>query len=391
MTSQVAVFNARGVAVASDSVTTYAKGPEVQKATSGNGKVWPLGGDHLVAVLASGKVFMNQVPKRLLVAEWARTLPKPLATVGEYAKSFIEWVQNDDWLISEQSERELIEMRIRKHLRRIRNHYLTVTYSLGVPSESSTGWLDSSAGQLILELDQYPNYQSISDEHDVKTMSNLNIDVSELVIEEFLGIEIDPDFIELLVHNAPLTLARIDESHHDASLAFVGFGSIDRSATSVSVDMCGRYGGLLRCAVDESFGGDLREDGAAIKLFAQSDAINGFLAGYEPDFMDEGAAFVRRFVNDTFDTEDDTNLGALVASSLVQFMESWSNETRVQPLMRTISTLNMSGLADLAESLVGIQVTRSASSEDVSTVGGFIESLVIDRIDGVRWIQRLPS
>ena len=48
-------------------------------------------------------------------------------------------------------------------------------------------------------------------------------------------------------------------------------------------------------------------------------------------------------------------------------------------------------IASLARSLVGMQAIRSAASPEPASVGGFIESLVIDRASGIRWVHRLPQ
>ena len=68
MTSQIAVFNPLGVAVASDTVTTLTTEGGV-KTTNNAEKMWPLVGGHLVVVAVSGSVNSNGIHSRLLIAE----------------------------------------------------------------------------------------------------------------------------------------------------------------------------------------------------------------------------------------------------------------------------------------------------------------------------------
>jgi hypothetical protein len=63
----------------------------------------------------------------------------------------------------------------------------------------------------------------------------------------------------------------------------------------------------------------------------------------------------------------------------------------VSPMLDTIGSLSLIDVASLARSLVGMQAIRSAATPEPASVGGFIESLVIDRASGIRWIHRLPQ
>lgn len=59
-------------------------------------------------------------------------------------------------------------------------------------------------------------------------------------------------------------------------------------------------------------------------------------------------------------------------------------------MLKTIEAMSTSSLADLAESLVGLQATSTYSKAGAATVGGLIEVVTIDRIKGVQWKRRLP-
>jgi hypothetical protein len=65
-------------------------------------------------------------------------------------------------------------------------------------------------------------------------------------------------------------------------------------------------------------------------------------------------------------------------------------ESFTSPMLDTIGALNLKDAADLAEALVGIQAMRANASPEPPGVGGFIESLIIDRFDGIRWVKQLP-
>jgi hypothetical protein len=66
-----------------------------------------------------------------------------------------------------------------------------------------------------------------------------------------------------------------------------------------------------------------------------------------------------------------------------------SLSTYAYPLMDTVAAMSLIGLADLSESLIGIQAAATYSKSGAATVGGFVEVVTIDRQYGIRWRKRL--
>jgi hypothetical protein len=58
------------------------------------------------------------------------------------------------------------------------------------------------------------------------------------------------------------------------------------------------------------------------------------------------------------------------------------------PFKRTLGALSIRSLVLFSEALVKIQSLRSATAPGEATVGGLIESLSIDRVQGVDWHVR---
>ena len=85
MTSQIAVFNPLGVAVASDTVTTISNAGTT-KTTNNTQKIFQLPEPHLLVVIESGSVLSNGIHMQVLINEWSRTLKNSMPTVQEYAQ-----------------------------------------------------------------------------------------------------------------------------------------------------------------------------------------------------------------------------------------------------------------------------------------------------------------
>jgi hypothetical protein len=93
MTSQSALFNNHGVALASDTVLTVPAGNSY-KTTQNCEKIRELGAGHLVVLVSSGNSSVNGVAVEVILSAWLRSLPGPLATVQDYVTCFHEWIRD---------------------------------------------------------------------------------------------------------------------------------------------------------------------------------------------------------------------------------------------------------------------------------------------------------
>ena len=93
MTSQIALFNNHGVALASDTVLTVPAGKSY-KTTQNCEKIRELGADHLVVLVSSGNSTVNDVALEVILSAWLRSLPGPLPTLQDYVTCFHEWIRD---------------------------------------------------------------------------------------------------------------------------------------------------------------------------------------------------------------------------------------------------------------------------------------------------------
>jgi hypothetical protein len=72
-----------------------------------------------------------------------------------------------------------------------------------------------------------------------------------------------------------------------------------------------------------------------------------------------------------------------------EIRENFSQSNFASPLFNSIEGMSIINLANLAESLVGIQALSTYSQLGTATVGGLIEVVTIDRSQGVIWHQKI--
>ena len=127
MTSQVAVMNLRGVAVAS--FTVLSRGSAAGTKTMGNtGKIYEIGPGHKVLVLHSANAEINGVPLSLHIGGWSRTLTIPRPTLQSYVDSYVEWAGREKGIHAPLSEKTVINFSLNEHF-----HYMKrrVNFVLG--------------------------------------------------------------------------------------------------------------------------------------------------------------------------------------------------------------------------------------------------------------------
>ena len=388
MTSQIALFNQRGVAVASDTVVTITSGEGVRTRNNID-KIWTLGGSHLVVVLVSGRPEINLVDGRILVTEWSRTLDTPLPTVSDYASSFANWLSSDAAPIHESGERSLVHECLREHLRYIYQGLSDDIEELDLTEHQIPEYFRARVNARIEALEQRELYAGASDESDSSLLDSHQIDSVTMVdrlFEDCPGLEeVRPRLLESL----PLALSRRDHSR-TTTLAFVGFGADDMFPKSVQLECRGRYGGIARVTIAEPFGPSHENLGGALSMYAQDSAIQGFLRGVQLDALE---AIIDGFSDYVIEKSEDKDEGIQRANEMADTVREKIferlNTAYVYPMLDTIGSLGLSDLVELARSLVGIQAMRANASPTPPGVGGLIESLVIDRSRGIRWTSRL--
>jgi len=145
--------------------------------------------------------------------------------------------------------------------------------------------------------------------------------------------------------------------------------------------------------MEDSFGASALEQNGKIKSFGQHDAISGFMRGVQNDVMESVYGYIWSELTDEVDIDDEAkrNSASEFIAGIRKHVGNITDEYFVSPMLDAIGSLSLIDVASLARSLVGMQAMRSAASPEPASVGGFIESLVIDRANGIRWIHRLPQ
>ena len=417
MTSQVAVANFHGIAVASDTVVSQSSS-EGMKTLENMSKIYSLGGAHKVVLVHSGNADMNGVAHWLHLTEWIRTLTEPFNTLGEYVESYLGWANSSKPLHTTLSEENLIHELLNDHYYHIKNRADSQLESelenLGEGQKLDEGQIHEVFKQMVIEgkdyLDELDYFEGYTYKQAVKDLNVTGNKLDEKIDFIFKDFVVTAELRKILLKSAGLMLCKYQEmSFGDSQIGFVGFGAAEPFGGVVTLHCRGFYGSKIHVFVEPRFGvaapGTENGSSSIIRHFAQGDAIHAFIRGYNPRILNRTLRIVRDKIAEVFGDkeweikdDDGTIIGTKTTSELSfdiadetykEIKEDFSQSSFASPLLNSIEGMSIVNLANFAESLVGIQALSTYSQLGAATVGGLIEVVTIDRSEGVIWHQKI--
>jgi hypothetical protein len=393
MTSQIAISNHAGVAVASDTVTTaYVEGGT--KSIGNSKKIFELGPEHKVVILHSGAVSVNGLMYKLFINEWSKTLTRPFAHLSDYMDSYIRWMSSNGQIQSKNSEISRANYLLNDHFIEIdRRTTRSINALIGQevseydPTEILLGHVQSGH-EYLQELELMGGLTG--DGNFTVLLAEEDIDLDGKIDYYFEEYGVSDEVRKALHKSAPLVLSRAQYFSGDSVIAFVGFGEDDIFPSNIRLHSRGSYGGKYLYFIG-SKGEVGPESSSLISAFAQDDAIFGFVRGFRRELMDHVYSQVETMVNERIENDEGENVGAEIVEKLRDEVFSYYRRRFTDPILDSIEGLTINHLADLAESLVGMEATAAFGGDGPATVGGMIEVATIDRINGVRWVKAVSS
>jgi hypothetical protein len=396
MTSQVVVYNMNGIAIASDTVVTSTSDAG-SKTTANAEKIYELGPKHKVLAVHYGGTALNDVSHQFHFAEWALTLDEPLPRLTDYVHSYIEWTGKSKF---HTPSSEAGEMRgaLNNHFAEIKRR-MNSFYDAWEPKDSTTEAEDilelEQANQKIAEeglvyLKALSLYEGMTEAKSRVAIKAAGIDLSEMIDSFFEGFRLNARFKSIIKSSAPYVLARAQSMPWDSFMAFTGYGLNDPFPGTQVLTCRSIYADQLIFDLEEKTEISPGPLSAEISRFAQGDAIEAFLKGYNTDIINGFSWAIEKHVRELAGDTVAPEIATQVAANAVEYIENHSWKRYVQPILRQVAGMNLFGMAELARTLVSIQATFSEAQDGPVSVGGVIEVVTIDRVNGVRWKNRLP-
>jgi hypothetical protein len=191
MTSQIAIMNYDGVAIASDTITSL-KSSRGTKTIGNASKIWDIGPKHSVVVLHSGSTVINSISHRMHFTEWAKSLEAPLPTLKQYVDSYYAFCSHAHHLISFDDEKKFAENCIQSMLANIKDY---IDQALPHWNAERETWTSVGEDEFEIARNRYTEFIAMyekvgefpkfNDDQARKLITNYNFDLDSIMTKSF--------------------------------------------------------------------------------------------------------------------------------------------------------------------------------------------------------------
>ncbi len=389
-------MNRLGVGIASDSMTTLTGQKGQQKRFTDARKIFAIGPEHKVIVLAYGNMDVNGAPIWTLLTQWAKTISQPLARVHNYAESFLDFARYHPSL-DEESLKE-VDRRVQRKLGYLGyeiDQYAKDNAELEIAEieKAALKWIKEHR-DIVKNWTATPDFTFLSQNNLSSIRNSIKTYLSEVFVEEYYT----PKLVKALADLGFELLTKADPvPNNPTGLVFVGYGQEDFDPALSEMN--------VECFYYFCFQGELVENQeipnrsmpGRIHTYAQDSAINAFLNGQSFD----AELRMGTLIETAFD-QNQPLLGGdqdYLGQTLQSLKDSVSRAVRdelatisggtMERFRKSVRAMDVTAMSEFAESLVNLEAMSGLALDDDATVGGFVQVLTIDPHEGIRWRKRL--
>mgnify|MGYP000237503559 CR=1 FL=1 len=379
MTTQLSLLNMTGLSVASDTLATIRNGSAF-KVSHGNSKIFEPTGNHMFVVYHSGSSAMNNVPSRLIVDSWFKSLTKPLPTIDAYVANFKKFLESPKAPHTKSSERE-VAIALAADMVELTRENINKT---GVKPDDSKAWneaLIAEAKEALAYYQAAPQLEGWSEATSKEVLQRIKVNLRghlKIIYPEGYPAR----FATILQKAFCLRLGAGERNNWDSFLTFAGFGTNDLYPQSRRLFIRGVIDGKLQSEVEHEVKIEAEGQHLGIVYGAQSDAIYGLVQGYRKVVESHVHNTITSLIPEFPEVQE-------LATDVVKGMQTITGKDFVNPAFRRIANLSISELAETAKDMVNLQILSAKLSGSSETVGGEIEVVTIDKINGIRWQNRI--
>lgn len=398
LTAEILIMNKSTVALAADSAVTIKSRDNVKIFNSVN-KLFALQDDIPVGIMIYNSATINGVGWEQLFKEYKINRGnKVFDHLDDYATDFVSFIEKSDFFPEEVQNRMLKEEIINIILDMDVQHKKIQNQSPGAILDFGL-FIDSK----IQEFDALPknkNADNLTTPFAQQTIKTLVNEVIEY-FEKSRGMSFDGynnEIIDLVV----AILKTVAHGNY-SGIVISGFGFKDLFPSMVELNIQFMFNNYLKYHIVKTHSITF-ENESVIVPFAQSQVVDNFLTGIDPEIQNymysfvetmtlEYTDFVKRLLSDP--TQKDAFekvMKSMAHTKLKDYVETLNNykqEKFIQPIVESVKLLPKEELAIMAETLVSItSFKRKMVIGDAETVGGPIDVAVISKGDGLIWIKR---
>lgn len=410
MTSEVAVMNRLGVALASDSAASV----RIRNRTKlyHADKLFMLSKTHPVGVMVNNCSSLVGVPWETIVKAFRNYLgTRSFDSLQDYSRELVKFLNSSSELFPQDAQDQVYLDLFSAYLEELGERITTLAFVRAM-QDGEKGVLAAVTDEVVKaalqEWESSPDIQenNFPPNSGDATVSRLSGQVNERIISAQLPSPLSGEQQTSLFRIARLIVAKqMAVTDGTSGLVIAGFGEKDHFPVLQELQFYGVYSGRLKCR-QVSVAKVTHTEPAQIRAFAQSEVVDSFLYGCSPalygwivqgisavlvgqaDVIVDGFPTTRKAKK----TEYKERVRSAIKDVAVELLRDIGKrrvERYYEPIVGSIEHLPKNELAHVASTLVSLSSfqKRVSLSED-ETVGGPVDVAVITKGDGFVWVDR---
>lgn len=405
MTAVIGILNKNGMTMAADSAVTVTGGNSKKIYNTAN-KIFTLSKHHPIGIMIYSSSSFMTTPWEIIIKLYRKELKNTsFDTVLEYKNNFIQFLEKNNYFTSAETQLKNFKNFGYWNLSNLKDRVVEKLSDEKTEEELAEEFKALVLEDINLTISTYNNDDKILSTfvgyslNDFKNYATESI--NEIIEIVFDGISLSDEIIEnikILYWNYFKSFNFIGQ---ETGLVFGGFGDKEIYPSMLSIRISEVLDNRLR--IKDDLSGQISDNNnGAIFPFAQTDVINMFIKGIDPEIEDTYFSvvekFIRKYNKTLFDIihPDNPDLAKQVKNVnideiLAEFAEELNNlkrEKQIIPTVDTVSILSKEDLAEMAESLIYLTYLKRRISSSEESVGGPIDVAIISKGDGFIWKKR---
>lgn len=413
MTTEIAIMNKSGVALAADSAVTITltgtQGREHKIYNSAN-KLFTLSKYSPIGIMTYGNGSLMGIPWETIIKVYRKSLKnRTFKHLNEYCEDFFKFLDSFD--IGEKAEEQYVKDNAINIFSRIRGELDDFVEKNAKPQK------------LLSETEVIKQFHNIINRYHTdfnKISENSVLSITKRTALNKLYSKVINEVSRYIFEKLPLTAvykSKLESTVINAAsvgpqkqsgIVIAGYGEEEIFPGCYDFDVAAVFAGktIKRNRNENIIDYDFN---SAVIPFAQSDEVRTFMEGvgsFINDFFIKtfGSMMKKSFpekianaIADKFNLNQNQKqeaeniiekMGSGAFDNIAQNLEQLKREKYIQPVIQATGFLNKGELATMAETLVNLVSFRKQVTLEAETVGGPIDVAVITKGDGFVWIKR---
>jgi hypothetical protein len=404
MTTEVAVLNRLGVALAADSAVTISGGG-AQKVFDTGDKLFELctRGNDPVGIMINGNMDLFGIPWEILIKAFRdQKRPEATRTMRDWLQCLLDFVSSHQSITPAQEE-AFVEAFIADEVRAVQS--LTLEKFREVPEGSlPSEFISAAVAERRVLYETAKIADSLNDLASDEVKARYGAQIRSTIGQSLAWLDPRDDELDLLTDIILKALTASERSEASTGIIVAGFCKDDLFPSMAMADVDGGVCGRIRYTHGENFSVDRVDNPAKVISFAQTDVVDRILSGADNRFINESVKYLKSAISKANEGLVDelraAGLDATAASGLTgdvasQVVNGYKTEfvERARSGFRSsfdqmVAMMPKQDVIELAEALVSITAIERNASSQQATVGGPVDIALITKHEGFVWIKR---